>query len=323
MQKIIVGQKFIRNLSVSLIVLFALILGVTSEAALASDNKPDSSAEVPVHMVVTVKPRHAGQTPAVGPSDVKVYQRDAQAIVTSWIPLQGDRAGLQLFIVIDDTARASLGLQLDSLKNFIEEQPSTTAIGVGYMRNGTVFAAQELTTDRALAVKALRLPLGTTSYTSPYLSLSDLMKKWPVSENRREILMITSGIDALGGSPFTNPYLSSAVDRAQKGGFIIYSIYTPSAGFAGRGFYRNTFAQAGLDMLAQKTGGETYYLGVGSPVDIAPYLNDVSFSLKNQYQLTFLTRSAKKPTLEPVKVKTEMPNLGLITAEQGYVGSGM
>lgn len=316
-------KKFIRNLSVSLAVLFAVILGITSEAALASDNKPDSSADVPVNMVVTVKPRHAGQAPAVGQGDVKVYQRDQLAMVTNWIPLQGDRAGLQLFIVIDDTARASLGLQLDSLKKFIEEQPPTTAIGVGYMRNGTVFAAQELTTDRALAVKALRLPLGTTGYTSPYLSLSDLMKKWPVSQDRREILMITSGIDALGGSPFTNPYLSAAVDRAQKGGFIIYSIYTPSSGLAGRGFYRNTFAQAGLDMLAQKTGGETYYLGVGSPVDIAPYLNDVSFSLKNQYQLTFLTKSAKKPTLEPVKVKTEMPNLGLVSAEQGYVGSGM
>ena len=322
-RRILIGKKFIRTHAVSLAVLFALILGITAEAALASDNKPDSSTEVPVHMVVTVKPRHGGQAPAVGQSDVKVFQRDAQAMVTNWIPLQGDRAGLQLFIVIDDTARASLGLQLNSLKKFIEEQPSTTSIGVGYMRNGTVFAAQQLTMDRELAIKALRLPLGTTSYTSPYLALSDLMKKWPVSQDRREILMITSGIDALGGSPFTNPYLSAAVDRAQKGGFIIYSIYTPSSGLAGGGFYRNTFAQAGLDMLAQKTGGETYYLGVGSPVDIAPYLNDVSFSLKNQYQLTFLTKSAKRPTLEPVKVKTEMPNLGLVSAEQGYVGSGM
>jgi hypothetical protein len=322
-RRILIGKKFIRTHAVSLAVLFALILGITAEAAFASDNKPDSSTEVPVHMVVTVKPRHGGQAPAVGQSDVKVFQRDAQAMVTNWIPLQGDRAGLQLFIVIDDTARASLGLQLGSLKKFIEEQPATTSIGVGYMRNGTVFAAQQLTMDRELAIKALRLPLGTTSYTSPYLALSDLMKKWPVSQDRREILMITSGIDALGGSPFTNPYLSAAVDRAQKGGFIIYSIYTPSSGLAGRGFYRNTFAQAGLDMLAQKTGGETYYLGVGSPVDIAPYLNDVSFSLKNQYQLTFLTKSAKKPTLEPVKVKTEMPNMGLVTAEQGYVGSGM
>jgi hypothetical protein len=315
--------NFIKNHPIRSAVMFALVLCMTSVSTPAADNKADSSAEVPVHMVVTAKPRHGGQAPAVGVNDVKVYQRDKLETVTSWVPLQGDRAGLQLFILIDDTSRSSLGLQLDSIKKFIEEQPATAAIGVGYMRNGTVFTAQDLTKDHALAAKALRLPLGGVGYASPYLSLTDLMKRWPVSQDRREVLMITSGIDPLGGSPFTNPYLRTAIERAQQGGFIVYSIYAPGTGLAGRGFFRNNLAQAGLDMLAEKTGGETYYLGVGSPVDITPYLRDVSFSLKNQYQLTFLAPSVKKPTLEPVKVKTEMPNMGLISAEDGYVGSGM
>jgi hypothetical protein len=209
------------------------------------------------------------------------------------------------------------------LEKFIQEQPATTAIGVGYMRNGAVLSVQNLTKDHDAAAKSLRLPLGAISYTSPYLSLSDLMKKWPVSEDRREILMITSGIDVLGGGPFTNPYLQEAIDRAQRGGFIVYSIYTPGAGRVGRGFFRGNLGQTGLDMIAQKTGGAAYYLGAGSPIDIAPYLQDVSFSLRNQYELTFLAKSAKKPTLEPVKVKTEMPNIGVIAAEDSYVGTGM
>ena len=317
-------KKFIRNYSIGLAVILVFMGTISAPTPASDDKKSDSSNEVPVHMVVTVKPRHSGgQVPAVGPADVKVYQRDKQNAVTSWVPLQGDRAGLELFILIDDTSRTSLGLQLDSLKKFIDEQPETTAIAVGYMRNGTVLTLQNLTKDHAAAAKSLRLPLGGVGYTSPYLSLSDLMKKWPVSENRREILMITSGIDPLGGSPFTNPYLSAAVDRAQRGGFIVYSIYTPGTGRVGRGFFRGTLAQTGLDILAQKTGGQTYYLGLGSPVNIAPYLEDVSFSLKHQYQLTFLTKSAKKPALEPVKVKTEMPNIGVIAAEDGYVGTGM
>ena len=61
----------------------------------------------------------------------------------------------------------------------------------------------------------------------------------------------------------------------------------------------------------------------GAPVDITPYLQDVTYNLKNQYQLVFLAKSGKKPALEPVKVKTEMPKIGLITAENGYIGSGM
>jgi hypothetical protein len=321
--------KYIRDHSISLAIVSVLLLGLFSQPTLASDDNKDnkSSGDVPVRMVVTVKPHHGEQVPAVGVHDVKVFQRDQQNAVTSWVPLQGDRAGLQLFILIDDTSRTSLGLQLNSIAKFIEEQPASTSIGVGYMRNGTVEVMQNLTTDRAAATKALRLPHGGVGYTSPYLSLSDLMKKWPVSQDRREVLMITSGIDPLGGGasndPFTNPYLQQAVDRAQKGGFIVYSIYMPGTGRAGRGFFRTNLAQTGLDILAQKTGGETYYLGLGSPVDITPYLRSVSFSLRNQYELTFLAKGGKKPALQPVKVKTEAPNIGLIAAQDGYVGTGM
>jgi hypothetical protein len=327
MRNLKMERNLITNNFISLAVMFLLVLGMTSVPTPAQDNKPDSSAGVPVHMVVTVKPRHGGQVPAVAADNVKVYQRDKQDTVTSWVPLQGDRAGLQLFILIDDTSRDTLALQFDSIKKFIEEQPATTAIGVGYMRNGTVVTVQNLTKDHALAAKSLRLPLRGVGYTSPYLSLSDLMKKWPVSEDRREILMLTSGIDPLGGGfsndPFANPYLDAAAERAQRGGFIVYSIYTPGAGRVGRGFFRGNLAQTGLDILSQKTGGATYYLGLGTPVDIAPYLQDISLSLKHQYELTFLAKGAKKPTLEPVKVKTEIPNMGLITAEDGYVGAGM
>ena len=318
----------IKKHSISLGAMFGLVLGLISGPAPASAQLANSSTDVPVHMVVTVKPHHGAQVPAVAADDVKVYQKGKRDMVESWVPLQGNRAGLQLYILIDDTSRASLALQFSSIDKFIEEQPATTAIGVGYMRNGTVFTAQNLTTDHALAEKSLRLPLGFgAAYTSPYLALSELMKKWPETKDRREVLMITSGIDPLGGGfsndPFTNPYLDAAFERAQRGGFIVYSIYSPGVGRAGRGLFRTDLAQTGLDLMAQKTGGETYYLAFGAPVDITPYLQDISRNLKNQYGLIFMAKSAKKPTLEPVKVKTEMPNTGLVTAEDGYIGSGM
>jgi hypothetical protein len=321
-------SNLIRKSSITFGTIFGLFLGVISVPAPASAQQANTSTGVPVHMVVTVKPHRGAQVPAVGAEDVKVYQKGQLDTVASWVPLQGDRAGLQLYILIDDTSRANLALQYSSIDKFIEEQPATTAIAVGYMRNGTVYTAQNLTTDHTLAEKSLRLPLGFgAAYTSPYLALSDLMKKWPETRDRREILMITSGIDPLGGGfsndPFTNPYLDAALERAQRGGFIVYSIYSPGAGRVGRGFFRTNLAQTGLDVLSQKTGGETYYLGLGAPVDITPYLQDISRNLKNQYGLIFMAKSAKKPTLEPVKVKTEMPNTGLVTAEEGYIGSGM
>lgn len=316
-----------RKYSITVAGMFALFLGVIFGPSPTSAQQANST-DVPVHMVVTVKPHRGTQAPAVAADDVKVYQKGKPDAVASWVPLQGNRAGLQLFILIDDTSRDSLSLQFSSIGKFIQEQPPTTAIGVGYMRNGTVYTAQDLTTDHALVQKALRLPLGASAgYSSPYLALSELMKKWPETKDRREVLMITSGIDPLGGGfsndPYSNPYLDAATAQAQRGGFIIYSIYSPGSGRASRGLFRTNLAQAGLDVLSQKTGGETYYLSYGSPVDITPYLQDITNNLKNQYGLTFMAKSAKKPTLEPVKVKTEMPNMGLKTAEQGYIGSGM
>jgi hypothetical protein len=309
--------------------------GSTQQTPTPQASTPQASAQagdVPVHMVVTVEPRKGGQAPALSPDDVKVFQRNNQDPVTSWVPLQGDRAGLQLFILIDDNSRSILGLQFSDIAKFILEQPASTAIGVGYMRNGTVFTVQNMTTDHALAAKSLRLPIGPGASTSPYLSLADLMKRWPETSDRREILMLTSGNDPLGGGfsndPFTNPYLQTAVDHAQEGGFIVYSIYFPSGVGGGgrgrgRGGLRTTLSQTGLDVVSQRTGGQAYYLGFGAPVNIAPYLQDVSERLKHQYGLTFMAKSTNKPRLEPVKVKTETPNTSLITAEEGYVKTGM
>jgi hypothetical protein len=321
-------SNLIRKSSITIGAMSGLFLGVILGPAPASAQQANSSTDVPVHMVVTVKPHRGAQVPAVAADDVKVYQKGQPDKVAGWVPLQGSQAGLQLFILVDDTSRDTLSLQFSSIANFIAEQPATTEIGVGYMRNGTVYTVQNLTTEHGLAEKSLRLPLGASAgYTSPYLSLSELMKKWPATTDRREVLMITSGTDPLGGGfwndPYTNPYLDAAVDQAQRGGFIVYSIYSPGAGFFGRGLFRTDMAQTGLDVLSQKTGGETYYLQYGSPVDITPYLQDISRNLKNQYGLTFLAKGAKKPALEPVKVKTEMPNTGLVTAENGYIGSGM
>jgi hypothetical protein len=63
---------------------------------------------VPVQVVVTVEPRHGSNVPVINREDVMVYQGRDRAKVTDWIPLQGERAGLQLFILIDDAASTSL-----------------------------------------------------------------------------------------------------------------------------------------------------------------------------------------------------------------------
>ena len=92
--------------------------------------------------------------------DVMVYEGHDRDRVTAWVPLQGDHAGLEFFILLDDSSSVSLGSQLEDLRQFINAQPPTTKIGIAYMQNGTAQVVQNLTSDHAAAAKALRLPMG-------------------------------------------------------------------------------------------------------------------------------------------------------------------
>jgi hypothetical protein len=277
---------------------------------------------VPAHMVVTVEPHHGSDVPAVQREDVMVYEGKERDKVTEWVPAQGDRAGLELFILLDDGSGENLGSQLDEIRKFIDGQPASTKIGIAYMRDGVARIEQNLTNDHAAASKALRLPVGMPGVNgSPYFSLSDLIKRWPESGERREVLMISDGIDRYYGSgDMTDPYVDATVDDAQRAGILVSAIYNPGAGHFGHSYWQTYWGQLYLSQVAEKTGGEAYYLGLtGAPVSFAPYLEELTRRLGHQYFLTFLAKPPKKASLQQVKLRTEVQNVDLVSAGRVYV----
>lgn len=165
-----------------------------------SQQKPGSKT-VQVHLVITDEAvRQDNELPPLQLEDVKVKQGKNLLKVRQLIPATGENAALQLMILIDDTLLPSVGNNLTELKEFIAAQPPSTVIAVGYMANAGVNLAQNFTPDHDLAVKALRLPRGSVStMDSPYLSLISLVKGWPQQNVRREVLMVSDGIDRLRG----------------------------------------------------------------------------------------------------------------------------
>jgi hypothetical protein len=293
-----------------------------SFAALAQDTTPQPG--IPVRMVLTAEPHHSkDKVPVISQQDVAVQQGKEKPKIIDWQALQNDRATLQLAILIDDGTDTELGIQFNDLRQFIESQPSTTQVAVGYMRNGTVMETQGFTQDHAKAAKALRLPLGSGSINaSPYVSLSDFVKRWPESNVRREVLMISSGIDPLYPSPdIQDPYLDQAIEQCQRAGILVHSIYYSMAGHFGHSFWRNSWGQNYLSKLADGTGGEAYWQGFTNPVSFDTFLKDLSQRLQNQYLITFraLASNSKKGSFERVKFSTELPNVELIGAERVYV----
>jgi hypothetical protein len=276
-------------------------------------------------MVVTAEARHGSEVPAITRADVMVHEGKIRDEVTEWVPAQGEHAGLELFILMDDGSNTNIGIQLEDIRKFIKAQPSSAKIGVAYMRDGTARIEQNLTSDHALAAKALRLPSGMPGgNASPYFSLTDLLKRWPESENRREVFMASDGIDRYYGSgDLLDPYLTEAIEKAQRAGVMVSAIYTPGSGHFGHSFYRGYWGQIYLSKLAEETGGEAYYIGFnGPPVAFAPYLNDMANRLNHQYLLTFLAKPENKAGLRPVKIMTEVPNAELVAADDVYVRAG-
>lgn len=283
-----------------------------------------ATTTVPVKMTVTASVAGDKRMPEISQQDVFVNQGKERLKVRECIPAQGDHAGLDLFILMDDASATSLGMHLDDLRTFINAQPSTTSIGVGYMRNATVEIVQNFTTDHAAAAKALRLPMGSGAYGSPYLSVIDLMKRWPAGQNRREVLMVTDGIDrARRTRPwrgfYINPDVDSASEVAMRTGTIIHTIYAPGTGRLSRNYWEATNGQMGIAKLSDVTGGESFYLGLQTPVSFTPYLDQLQKILANQYLLGFLARPGNKAQLQNVTISTEVAGVDLASADAVWV----
>src|SRR5271170_5833389 len=180
-------------------------------AGTASPQEKAAAGGVQVHVVITAEAERADrEVPVLQQGDVRVTQGKSALQVAQLIPAKGDNNALQLFILIDDTLDAQVGNNLTDLREFISAQPTTTLIGVGYMSNAGVNIAQNFTPDHALAAKALRLPRGNlSSMDSPYLSLISLVKGWPQQNVRREVLMVTDGIDRLRGEQASSSQIPS------------------------------------------------------------------------------------------------------------------
>jgi hypothetical protein len=190
------------------------------------------------------------------------------------------------------------------------------------MRDGIAEVVQNLTNDHSAAAKALRLPLGTRGVNgSPYLALTDLVKRWPTTAARRAVVMATDGVDRLYGTgDLQDPYLDEAIDNALRAGITVSAIYTPGVGHFGHSYWQTYWGQTYLSRLADETGGEAYYIGFsGPPVSFTPFLEDVEKRLAHEYLLTFLAKPPKKANWQRIRLMTEVPNADLVAPGKVWV----
>jgi hypothetical protein len=318
-------------------------------ARVVHSQEKTTPSTVQVHMVITDQAfSDNSEVPVLRPDAVQVKQGKNLLKVDQLIPAQGDNAALQLFILIDDTCDPGIGNNLNDLRDFINAQPASTVVGVAYMSNATIQITQNFTADHSLAAKAVRLPRGNLSaMDSPYLSLMSLVKAWPQAKVRREVLMVSNGIDRLRNDrssfsqtpsrgpagtanaarsfdtmPAISPDADSASRNSQRYGVIVHSIYATGAGRLGRNAWEAQLGQSGVAKIADETGGEYFALGTQNAVSFKPYLDRLQKIFSNQYYLVFQAVPKKKEGLQRVNITTEVANADIAAADNVWVPAG-
>ena len=274
--------------------------------------------------IVTVLPKKDREAPVnVTLQDVraKVNGRDSNA--TDWVPLRGSDGRLELVVLMDSSARVSLGLQLADVSTFIQSLPADAKVAIGYMENGQAVMAGPLSADHAQVVGSLHLPAGSSgSSGGPYFCLSNLARHWPSNDGgaRHEVLLITDGVDTYNPryDP-ADPYVEAAMNDSIRAGLVVYAIY-----WTNRGRYDSTAAgaDAGQNLLAtltQTTGGYNYWSGNGNPVSFVPFFEDLSWRLQNQYRLSVDGRLKDKPAVETLNLKVGGPAAKVYAPQRVYV----
>lgn len=272
--------------------------------------------------VVTLMPK-GDQSAMIQAQNLELKVDGKSTSILHLASAKGPDSPLELVILIDGSARSSLGTQLGDIGDFVKEMPKDAKIAIAYMTNGRAAFTGPLSSDPAVVLRDLHLPAGAPgSSSSPYFCLSDLAKNWPSQDStaRREVVMITDGVDYynLRFDP-NDPYVQAAINDSLRSGLVVFSFYWQNRGRLDQTEYENNAGQNLLSELTQATGGNSYWQGTGNPVSFDPFFKDLRKRFQNQYKVTFSSELKGKPQLQRFSVKLEGKDAKVYAPEQVFV----
>jgi hypothetical protein len=274
--------------------------------------------------VITVMPKgNEGGSVNLQPQNLQLKVDGKQSNLTHFAPAKGPGSPLELVLLIDASARSSLGTQMSDIESFVKEIPNNTKMTIAYMENGRAALSGPLSADPPQILDGLHLPAGAPGQSSsPYFCLSDLAKNWPSHDlnARREVVMITDGVDYynLRYDP-DDPYVQAAVEDSIRSGLVVYSIYWQNRGRVDRSLYENNAGQNLLLQVTQATGGNSYWEGAGNPVSFEPFFRDLRQRFQNQYRVSFSSELKGKPQVVRFNLKLQGTEAKVTAPQQVFV----
>jgi hypothetical protein len=292
----------------------------TASSVFAQSNGQAGQGRAVVTILPSAKNGTVNQVPT---QNLKLKVNGKDSTVTNFSPLREANSPVELVLLIDGGSRTSLGSEFSEIESFVKEMPPNSKMAIAYMESGRAAFASQLSSNAADVLKGLHLSTGFPgSNASPYFCLSDLAKNWPSHDRtaRREVLMITDGVDNYERryDP-EDPYVATAINDSVRAGLVVYSIYWKDMGRFNSGWYETNAGQNLLLMVTQATGGNSYWEGIGNPVSLQPFLQDLRRRLNNQYELSFTAPSNGKPEIETLKIDLKVPSAKVDAPQKVFV----
>jgi hypothetical protein len=132
--------------------------------------------------------------------------------------------------------------------------------------------------------------------------------------------MVTDGVDNY--EPELNlddPYVLAAIADSVRAGLVVYSIYWQNQGVASSTQYAENTGQSLLIQVTDATGGKNLWAGMGNPVSLQPFFEELARRLANQYELDFSADLDRKPAAEMLKVKVGGAAVEVTAPKQVFV----
>jgi len=293
---------------------------MAASPAFAQKNAQQGQGRAIVTVLPSAKNASAGQISA---QNLKVKVNGKESTVTSFNQLQESNSPVELVLLLDSGARSSLGTQFNDIQTFVKEMPPNTKMAIAYMQQGRAVFSSQLSSNAADVLKGLHLSSGIPGENaSPYFCLSDLAKNWPSHDRtaRREVVMITDGVDNYERrfDP-DDPYVQTAINDSVRAGLVVYSIYWKNTGRINNTNYETNAGQNLLLLVTQATGGNSYWQGLGNPVSMQPFFQDLRRRLNNQYEVSFTAPSNGKPEIKSLKLDLHVPSAKVAAPQQVLV----
>jgi len=251
--------------------------------------------------------------PALKPGDVTIMD----ARIVDLVPFQAGR-DLELFVLIDDAANYDFGSKLVELRQFVTAQPASVPIGVAYIHDGVLKIEENPTTDRQRAARALRPPSGSKA-GNPYGAIADLIGGWQTKSLRRELILVSTGIDDSAAEGAICVNAETAIRDAERAGVVIYALYNPLGDYVTEKWSKVDSGIVDLAHVAFETGGEAYFTGHTPTATFEPFLTDITEHLAHQYLAKFLVNAAADSGFRTIEVNSPTSELELMKPEKIWV----